>query len=142
LPLSIIGAKRLYTTLVDILSALFLPSCTFILTGFFQLGVIGYWSTAFAAIVLTEHFIFRRSSFSAYNTAHWDQARLLPPGVAAILAFLGAFGIIIPSMSQTWYTGPIAKAGSGDIGIYTGGVVAVSLYILLRTVERKMWPGR
>ena len=78
----------------------------------------------------------------AYNTAHWDQAKLLPPGIAAILAFLGAFGVIIPSMSQTWYTGPIARAGSGDIGMYAGGVVAVSLYILLRTLERKMWPGR
>lgn len=33
LPLSIIGAKRFYTTLVDILSALFLPSYTCILTG-------------------------------------------------------------------------------------------------------------
>jgi len=45
-------------------------------------------------------------------------------------------------MSHTWYTGPIARAGSGDIGMYMGGVVAVSLYILLRTLERKMWPGR
>ncbi|KIM36651.1 hypothetical protein M413DRAFT_77860 [Hebeloma cylindrosporum] len=124
LPLAIIGAKKFYSTLVDTLS------------------VIGYWSTAFAAIVLTEHFVFRRSSFSAYNIAHWDQAKLLPPGVAAILAFLGAFGIMIPCMSQTWYTGPIARAGSGDIGVYTGGVVAVILYIPLRTLEKKFWPGR
>jgi len=142
LPLSIIGARRFYTILVDILSVLFLSSYTFALIGFFQLDIIGYWCTLFAAIVLTEHFVFRESSFSAYNTAHWDQAKLLPPGIAAILTFLGAFGVIIPSMSHTWYTGPIARAGSGDIGMYTGGVVAVSLYILLRTLERKMWPGR
>ena len=142
MPLSIIGAKRFYTILVDIVGALFLPSYTFALIGFFQLGVIGYWSTPFAAIVLTEHFVFRRSSFSAYDTAHWDQAKLLPPGIAAILTFLSVFGVIIPSISQTWYIGPIARAGSGDIGVYTGGVVAVSLYILLRTLERKMWPGR
>ena len=142
MPLSIIGAKRFYTILVDIVGALFLLSYTFALIGFFQLGVIGYWSTPFAAIVLTEHFVFRRSSFSAYDTAHWDQAKLLPPGIAAILTFLSVFGVIIPSISQTWYIGPIARAGSGDIGVYTGGVVAVSLYILLRTLERKMWPGR
>ena len=141
-PLSIIGAKKFYTVLVDILSMLLPPSYTFTLIGFFQLGVIGYWCTPFAAIVLTEHFVFRESSFSAYNTAHWDQAKLLLPGIAAILTFLGAFGVSISSMSQTWYTGPIARAGSGDIGMYTGGVVAVSLYILLRTLERKMWPGR
>lgn len=35
----------------------------------------------------------------------------LPPGVAASLAFAGAFGIIVPSMSQAWFTGPIADAG-------------------------------
>ena len=141
MPLAIVGAKTFYTTLVDTLGALFLPSYTPILIRFFYQGLIGYWSTAFAAIVLTEHFVFRKS-FEAYNTAHWDQEKLLPPGIAAVLSFIGAFGIIIPSMSQTWYIGPIAKAGTGDIGIYTGSVVAVGLYMVLRILEKKMWPGR
>ncbi|KAF8970418.1 hypothetical protein BDZ97DRAFT_1791282 [Flammula alnicola] len=124
IPVAIVGAKRFYTTLVDILS------------------VIGYWSTAFAAIVLTEHFLLRKNAWSEYKVSQWDQADLLPPGIAAVLAFLCAFGIIIPSMSQTWYTGPIARAGTGDIGVITGGVVAVGTYVVFRTVEKRIWPGR
>lgn len=41
----------------------------------------------------------------------------------------------MPSMSQTWYIGPIAKAGTGDIGVITGFVVAVGLYTVLRKFE-------
>ncbi|KAF8970409.1 cytosine-purine permease [Flammula alnicola] len=124
IPVAIVGAKRFYTTLVDILS------------------VIGYWSTAFAAIVLTEHFVFRKNAWTEYKVSQWDQADLLPPGIAAVLAFLCAFGIVIPSMSQTWYTGPIARAGTGDIGVITGGVVAVGTYVVFRMVEKRIWPGR
>jgi len=123
IPLAIIGATRFYNVLVDILS------------------VIGYWSTIFAAIVLTEHFLFRKNDFNSYRIQDWDKPSKLPIGIAALLSFLGAFGIVIPSMSQAWYTGPIAKAGTGDIGVLTGAVVGVVLYAILRAVE-KMFPGR
>ena len=99
-------------------------------------GVIGYWSTAFSAIVLCEHFVFRRH-FSMYNAEDWDKPRRLPPGIAAVFAFVGSFGIIVPSMSQVWYTGPIAKAGTGDIGVMTGFITSGALYIVLRIIERK-----
>jgi len=71
-----------------------------------------------------------------YNVEDWDKPRQLPPGVAAVLAFVGAFGIIVPSMSQVWYIGPIASAGTGDIGIETGFVVSGVLYLILRTLEQ------
>ena len=93
------------------------------------------------AIVLTEHFLFRRS-FKNYNIVAWDKASLLPPGIAAFLAFCGSFVIIAPSMKQSWYTGPIAKAGTGDIGVFTGFAVAVILYAGLRFLERWIWPDR
>ena len=44
----------------------------------------------------------------------------------------------MPSMSQAWYTGPIARAGTGDIGIFTGFVVSGVLYLVLRTFERRV----
>jgi purine-cytosine permease-like protein len=72
-----------------------------------------------------------------YNVQDWDNPRRLPPGAAAVLAFAGAFGIIVPSMSQAWYTGPIASAGTGDIGIMTGFVVSGLLYLILRMLERR-----
>ncbi|KDQ60052.1 hypothetical protein JAAARDRAFT_32429 [Jaapia argillacea MUCL 33604] len=121
IPVAVVGATRFYTTFVDILS------------------VIGYWSTAFAAIIFAEHFIFRKNKFSLYDIDDWDQPRRLPPGFAAVLAFLGAFGIIVPSMSQAWYTGPFARAGTGDIGIETGFIAAGLLYVCFRRVERRFY---
>jgi tetrahydromethanopterin S-methyltransferase subunit G len=50
--------------------------------------------------------------------------------------------MVIPSMSQVWYTGPIAKAGTGDIGILTGSLVGAALYAILRILEKKIFLGR
>ena len=105
-------------------------------------GIIGYWSTAFAAIVLSEHFFFRSNKFASYTVGDWDNPERLPIGIAAILAFAGAFGVIVPSMSQTEYTGPIAKAGTGDIGVLTGFLTGTILYGVSRTLERKLFPKR
>ncbi|KAH9477488.1 Purine-cytosine permease fcyB [Psilocybe cubensis] len=121
IPLAIIGAKRFYSTLVDVLS---------------------YWSTAFGIIVLAEHFIFRRSSFQCYNIKHWDQGRYLPVGGAAVASFLAAVAFIIAGMEQTWFTGPIAKKGTGDIGVFVAAGAALVFYIPLRALERRVWPGR
>ena len=104
--------------------------------------VIGYWSTIFAAIVLTEHFLFRKNNFDSYRIQDWDKPSKLPIGIAALLSFLGGFGMVIPSMSQVWYTGPIAKAGTGDIGVLTGAVVSTILYAILRALEKKAFLGR
>ncbi|KAI9568123.1 purine-cytosine permease [Boletus coccyginus] len=105
IPVAIVGARRFYATFVDILS------------------VIGYWSTAFAAIVITEHLLFRGASFT--ETA-----------VPAVLAFVCAFGALVPFMSQAWYVGPVARRGSGDCGVYVGFVVAALCYAVLRRLER------
>ena len=50
--------------------------------------------------------------------------------------------MVIPSMSQVWYTGPIAKVGTGDIGVLTGTVVGATLYAILRALEKKAFSGR
>ncbi|PFH47295.1 hypothetical protein AMATHDRAFT_67950 [Amanita thiersii Skay4041] len=124
IPVGIIGATRFYLVLVNILS------------------VIGYWSSAFAGIVFTEHFLFRKGRFSNYDLDDYDHPRGLPLGLASLFAFLAAVGIIVPSMSQAWYTGPIAKAGTGDIGVFTGFFVAVLFYGVLRSVEKRYWDSR
>ncbi|KAF8056624.1 purine-cytosine permease [Lyophyllum atratum] len=121
IPIAIIGAKRFYGTLVNVLS------------------IIGYWSTAFAAIVLAEHFIFRRRDFLLYDLEDWDKPRRLPPGIAAVLSFAGAFGVIVPCMSQVWYVGPVARMGTGDVGVLTGFVGAGGMYVVLRGLERRVF---
>ncbi|KAI6127960.1 cytosine-purine permease [Pisolithus croceorrhizus] len=119
IPVAIIGAKTFYTTFVDILD------------------IIGYWSAAFAAIVLIEHVLFRRASFTedVYPITTWDSARLLPTGIPAIFAFFCACGALVPFMSQAWYVGPVAQDGSGDCGIYVGFVVGALTYAVFRGVE-------
>lgn len=103
------------------------------------IGVIGYWSSAFIGIVITEHVLFRRSSFVAYikDETAWDDMAKLPPGVAAIGAFLLSFGLIIPSMGQIWFTGPIAET-TGDIGLEVALVLSPLLYVPLRLLEKRI----
>ncbi|TFK70128.1 cytosine-purine permease [Pluteus cervinus] len=122
IPLAIVGANTFFETLVDLVS------------------VIGYWTASFGAIVLCEHFVFRRRDYSSYKVENWNKARLLPPGFAAVGAFLCSIVIIVPAMQQTWYTGPIAKAGTGDVGVLTGTFVAAISYAVLRPLEKKWWP--
>ncbi|KAI0790471.1 cytosine-purine permease [Abortiporus biennis] len=121
IPVAIVGAKRFYATFVDIIN------------------IIGYWSSVFAVIVLAEHFVFRRNDFSRYDVDAWNMPNRLPPGIAAVLAFLCACGIIVPSMSQAWYTGPIANTGSGDIGILVGSAVGLVVFVVLRSIELYVW---
>ncbi|EPS96893.1 hypothetical protein FOMPIDRAFT_138178 [Fomitopsis schrenkii] len=117
----IVCATRFYTTFTDIMS------------------LIGYWSVVHGVMILLEHFVFRKNDFALYDLAAWNQPRKLPLGAAAMIAFLCAFGIIIPCMDQAWYVGPIAKAGSGDIGILVGSCVIGMLYPCLRAIERNLW---
>lgn len=101
------------------------------------IGVIGYWSAGFAAIVFTEHFIFRKNDFALYNIADWDQPRWLPMGIAATLSFGFAYAMIVPCMSQAWYIGPIAKAGTGDIGVLMAFLVTGILFGIFRLFEKR-----
>ena len=101
------------------------------------LGVISYWAAIFIGIVSTEYFYFRKSDPSSYDPAIWNEGSKLPLGAAAIGAVVLPFGLIIPCMSQTWYTGPIART-TGDIGFEVGMVLSVICYLPLRTVERRI----
>ncbi|THH30554.1 hypothetical protein EUX98_g3626 [Antrodiella citrinella] len=120
IPVAIVGATHFYDTFVDILS------------------IIGYWSAVFAVIVILEHVIFRHNNWSYYDVSDWNQPSKLPVGIAATMSFLCAVGIIVPCMSQAWYTGPIAKMGTGDLGILTGSVVALITYPPFRWLEKRL----
>jgi purine-cytosine permease-like protein len=103
-------------------------------------ALIGYWSSAFLAIVLTEHFVFRKGDCGAYDPEAWNDARRLPWGAAALGAGVLSFGLVVPSMAQVWWTGPIAEK-TGDIGFELAFVVSGLLYLPLRWLEKR-WAGR
>ncbi|KAK7039544.1 NCS cytosine-purine permease [Favolaschia claudopus] len=120
IPLSIVGAHSFYSTLSNFL------------------GLIGYWASAFIAIVLEEHFIFRKGAVERYALANWNIPGKLPSGVAALVAGMCGIGIAIPSMDQVWYRGPIAEK-TGDIGFELAFAVTMVVYPPLRLLEKRLW---
>ncbi|KAI0657590.1 permease for cytosine/purines, uracil, thiamine, allantoin-domain-containing protein [Cubamyces menziesii] len=119
IPLAIVGAGKFYSTFVDILA------------------LIGYWLAPFCAVVMTEHFLFRRSSYSraAYDVpAAWDDPRHpnLARGFAALCTLGASVAVMVPCMQQAWYTGPVARRGTGDLGMIVGFVVGVPVYAAAR----------
>ncbi|KAF2744472.1 purine-cytosine permease FCY21 [Sporormia fimetaria CBS 119925] len=104
-------------------------------------GVIGYWSAVFIAIVLMEHLVFRGGRYESYTEeGAWMDKSRLPRGYAALVAMLCGFGVVVPCMGQIWWTGPVAER-SGDVGFEVGGVVSGVVYVGARWVERR-WTGR
>jgi purine-cytosine permease-like protein len=119
--LSIVGQHKLYATLSDFL------------------GIIGYWAGSWVSVICVEHLYFRKGNFALYDIRSWDVPSQLPLGVAAMGATVLSFALVIPSMDQVWYTGPIARK-TGDIGFEVAMAVTALLYIPLRYLEIR-WRG-
>jgi purine-cytosine permease-like protein len=101
--------------------------------------LIGYWLAIYEGISLTEHFVFKRG-FGGYQPEFYDQAKNLPPGIAAVTAFCFGVAGMVTGMSQVWYVGPIAlHAGEapygGDVGFELGFAFAATSYFFLRNLE-------
>ncbi|EKM56674.1 uncharacterized protein PHACADRAFT_207869 [Phanerochaete carnosa HHB-10118-sp] len=119
IPVGIVGATEFYDTFTQILS------------------FIGYWLGPFMAIVLTEHFVFRRR-WCAYAVADaWNVPThpRLARGYAAVWTMLSSIPLIAVCMSQVWWTGPVARAGTGDIAMMVSFVYSVPMYAFARRLE-------
>jgi purine-cytosine permease-like protein len=61
------------------------------------MDLIGYWLAIYEGISLTEHFFFKRG-FTGYRPEDYDNAKALPPGIAAVTAFcFGVAGMVVGS---------------------------------------------
>jgi purine-cytosine permease-like protein len=101
------------------------------------LGIIGYWAAAFTGIMLSEWFVFRKGDPANYDPKIWNKVRELPSGLAALAALAIPFALVVPSMAQTWYTGPIAEK-AGDLGFEFALILSIVIYIPLRMLEIKI----
>lgn len=100
-------------------------------------GLIGYWSASFIAVVLTEHMVFRRGDCESYEIESWNMASRLPSGVAAISAVVLSYALVVPGISQVWYTGPFAEK-AGDLGLELAFIMGALLYLPLRALEKRI----
>jgi purine-cytosine permease-like protein len=79
---------------------------------------------------------FRKCNFALYDIKSWNVPSQLPLGIAALAACALSFAVVIPSMNQVLYAGPIARK-IGDIGFEVAMAVTALLYIPLRHVEKR-----
>ena len=83
---------------------------------------------------MTEHLYFRQNDPSQYDITAWNVPKRLPSGIAAVAASVLSFGVVVPFMSQVWFTGIIART-TGDIGFEVAFAVGGLLYFPLRWIE-------
>lgn len=117
--MAIVGSHRFYDTLVNFL------------------GLIGYWASAYVAVVILEHLVFRKNDTGMYDLSAWNNPRRLPWGLGALGASLLSVAVIVPCINQEWFVGPIAKT-TGDIGFEVAFAATSILYIPLRVLEIKL----
>ncbi|QSZ29298.1 hypothetical protein DSL72_003811 [Monilinia vaccinii-corymbosi] len=102
--------------------------------------LIAYWLAIYEGIALSEHFFFKKG-FEGYRPENYMDASRLPPGIAAMIAFLfGVMGAVL-GMAQVWFTGPIGKLCGlkygGDVGFELAFAFSAISYCGLRWAEIK-----
>jgi NCS1 nucleoside transporter family len=102
--------------------------------------IIAYWLAIYEGISLSEHIFFKRG-MTGYHPENYMDKDMLPPGLAAILAFcFGVMGAVL-GMAQVWFTGPIGKlCGTqygGDIGFELAFFFSATSYCILRYFEKR-----
>lgn len=65
------------------------------------LSILGYWTLAFAEILLFEHFLFR-PRLGGYDLESWQDPKRLPIGFAGTASLLAGIGCSFLGMAQTW----------------------------------------
>lgn len=90
-------------------------------------------------MICVEHLYFRKGNFANYDLRSWNVPSELPLGAAALIAPILSFAVVIPSVNQAWYTGPIARK-IGDVGFEAAVIVTALCYIPARFFEKR-WRG-
>jgi nucleobase:cation symporter-1, NCS1 family len=93
-----------------------------------------YWIAPFCAIVMID-WHYNRDKYTPSFLRDALAFRKLGNGWPAIVAFVVAFGVMIPFMNTSIVVGPIATSLQGaDLAFYVGFVVAGVLYYVLRRI--------
>jgi NCS1 family nucleobase:cation symporter-1 len=97
--------------------------------------LIGYWIPAFVAVVVIDWFM-RIRGRANINPAEERTERM--DAVAALVAFVAAYGAAVPFMHTTLIQGPVATAWHGaDVAYFVNFLVAAVLYGGYRIVRAR-----
>lgn len=94
----------------------------------------------YLVVIIEEHVIFRRASWSNYDWDAWACSELLPFGWGAIAAFGFGFAGAALGMKVSWYTGPIAAlvgARGGNVGHELTALCCGLSFPLFRWMEKR-----
>jgi len=96
---------------------------------------VGYWIPAFFAIVAIDWY-YRARGRATVNPAQESTPR--SSAIAALIAFVVAFGAAVPFMNTSIVVGPVAKALDGaDVAYYVNFLVAAIIYGGYRVWQRR-----
>lgn len=106
-------------------------------------AILAYYTAFLSAIVFIEVLWFRRANGPLGGSrTNWDDVtdyKKLPPGIACTASIVCTIPLIVLSMAETWYTGPIALAVSkpygGDLGFEVSAGMATITYFVSRHFE-------
>lgn len=104
------------------------------------MNLIGYYLAIYEAMSLSEHFIWNKGKFSAYDYENFHDKKLYPIGFAGVFGFLCGVAGVVLGMNQVWYQGVIAiKIGEfgGDIGFELGAAFSFVGFNVVRYFEKK-----
>lgn len=108
-------------------------------------ALLSYWTAFFTVVLMLEFIWFRRvgGPLGPINPDDFCDFNKVAPGYACIASVLVAIGGIVPSMAETYYTGPIAlaiaKPYGGDLGFEFSAVFTFISYLAFRTLEIKIF---
>ncbi|KAK6461139.1 purine-cytosine permease [Scheffersomyces coipomensis] len=104
------------------------------------MNLIGYYLAIYQSISLSEHFIYNRGNFAAYDYENFHKKEVYPIGYAGVFGFCcGAAGVVV-GMNQVWYAGVLAKKigdYGGDIGFELAFAFSFVGFNLVRPLEKK-----
>jgi purine-cytosine permease-like protein len=103
------------------------------------MDLIGYWLAIYEGISLTEHFVFKRG-MTSYRPENYDNAKALPPGIAAITAFcFGVAGMVTGSKFSEHSSVPNRET---NLFFHSGSSLVDRSYCQTRRLPRIWWRCR
>lgn len=104
------------------------------------MNLIAYYLAIYETMFLSQHLIWNRGRWSAYDYERYLDKEAYPVGLSGVFGFCCGVAGVVLGMNQEWYSGVIGRQigeKGGDIGFELGGAFAFVGFNLMRPFEIK-----